>query len=94
MLTVLIFCQKTKEMEKTKKKEGNEGNEGNHKTSFTLQLDMIFLVVLFTQPPLSESTKRVPINSIDGTLNQFIMYQSEIFAPSPHPYELHSLRTI
>ena len=47
---------------------------------------MIFLVVLFTQPPLSESTKRVPINSIDGTLNQFIMYQSEIFAPSPpHP---------
>ena len=53
---------------------------------------MIFLVVLFTQPPLSESTKRVPINSIDGTLNQFIMYQSEIFAP--HPYELHSLRTI
>ena len=44
---------------------------------------MIFLVVLFTQPPLSESTKRVPINSIDGTLNQFIMYQSEIFAPPP-----------
>ena len=51
---------------------------------------MIFLVVLFTQPHLSESTKRVPINSIDGTLNQFIMYQSETFGP-PHPYELHDL---
>ena len=83
-----------KETEKKKENEGNEGNEGKCETSITLQLNLIFLVVLFIQPSLSVYKNRVPINCIDGPLKSLYNVSIWYLGPPPHlphPCELHNL---